>query len=197
MGERKPEVASYVVRQSLVLGAVLGLLTGALFAIFAKPLLGLLGADEAVASAGAPYLAAVGGLNVFQTVSIIGVSAMRAAGDTRTPMWLSALGSGLTVPAVYLLVSVAGLGIMGAAVAQVAVGIVFFGATLWLLWRGSLRGETDLGGGDKAMESGPAIFAGTVFALFGAGLLAWTGSRVRHREPRRSDPGPDRPWVGA
>ncbi|MFC7308387.1 hypothetical protein ACFQVC_29730 [Streptomyces monticola] len=33
------------------------------------------------------------------------------------------------------------------------------------------------------MESGPAIFAGTVFALFGAGLLMWTGVRVRHREP--------------
>ncbi|MFJ8507536.1 hypothetical protein [Streptomyces avermitilis] len=33
------------------------------------------------------------------------------------------------------------------------------------------------------MESGPAIFAGTVFALFGGGLLIWTLSRVRHRAP--------------
>ncbi|MEU1055122.1 hypothetical protein [Streptomyces sp. NPDC005876] len=33
------------------------------------------------------------------------------------------------------------------------------------------------------MESGPAIFAGTVFALFGAGLLVWTLTRVRHRRP--------------
>ncbi|MFF5536917.1 hypothetical protein ACFY71_31395 [Streptomyces cinerochromogenes] len=33
------------------------------------------------------------------------------------------------------------------------------------------------------MERGPAIFAGAVFALFGAGLLAWTGTRLRHREP--------------
>ncbi|MEU7054862.1 hypothetical protein [Streptomyces sp. NPDC046197] len=33
------------------------------------------------------------------------------------------------------------------------------------------------------MESGPAIFAGTVFALFGAALLVWTAVRVRHREP--------------
>ena len=33
------------------------------------------------------------------------------------------------------------------------------------------------------MESGPAIFAGVVFALFGAGLLMWTVARVRHREP--------------
>ncbi|MGW5372080.1 hypothetical protein ACWER6_04215 [Streptomyces sp. NPDC004009] len=33
------------------------------------------------------------------------------------------------------------------------------------------------------MESGPAIFAGLVFALFGGALLVWTGTRVRHREP--------------
>ncbi|MER5884290.1 hypothetical protein ABT160_10715 [Streptomyces sp. NPDC001941] len=33
------------------------------------------------------------------------------------------------------------------------------------------------------MESGPAIFAGTAFALFGAGLLLWTGVRVRHGAP--------------
>ncbi|KOG35372.1 hypothetical protein [Streptomyces resistomycificus] len=33
------------------------------------------------------------------------------------------------------------------------------------------------------MESGPAIFSGAVFALFGGGLLAWTAARVRHREP--------------
>ncbi|WP_411087456.1 hypothetical protein [Streptomyces sp. 061-3] len=33
------------------------------------------------------------------------------------------------------------------------------------------------------MESGPAIFAGTAFALFGAALLVWTGARVVHRAP--------------
>lgn len=33
------------------------------------------------------------------------------------------------------------------------------------------------------MESGPAIFAGVVFALFGCCLLVWTAIRVRHREP--------------
>ncbi|MER5439219.1 hypothetical protein [Streptomyces sp. NPDC002790] len=33
------------------------------------------------------------------------------------------------------------------------------------------------------MESVPAVFAGAVFGLFGAGLLAWTGARAAHREP--------------
>lgn len=33
------------------------------------------------------------------------------------------------------------------------------------------------------MESGPAIFAGLVFCLFGGGLLAWTVTRVHRRRP--------------
>ncbi|MEU0738614.1 hypothetical protein [Streptomyces sp. NPDC006134] len=33
------------------------------------------------------------------------------------------------------------------------------------------------------MESGPGIFAGVVFALFGAGLLAWTAACARRRRP--------------
>ncbi|MFJ6987440.1 MULTISPECIES: hypothetical protein [unclassified Streptomyces] len=33
------------------------------------------------------------------------------------------------------------------------------------------------------MESGPAIFAGLVFALFGGGLLTWTAVRVRQGQP--------------
>ncbi|MFE6196898.1 hypothetical protein [Streptomyces sp. NPDC057838] len=33
------------------------------------------------------------------------------------------------------------------------------------------------------MESEPAIFAGTVFSLFGGGLLAWTVTRVHRRLP--------------
>jgi putative MATE family efflux protein len=61
---------------------------------------------------------------------------MRAAGDTRTPMWLSALGSLLYVPATYLLVTVGGLGIMGAAAALIGVNVVFCAATIALLWRG-------------------------------------------------------------
>lgn len=33
------------------------------------------------------------------------------------------------------------------------------------------------------MESGPAIFVGVVFALFGGGLLLWTARRLRRGEP--------------
>ncbi|KOG07166.1 hypothetical protein AB0F25_30140 [Streptomyces wedmorensis] len=33
------------------------------------------------------------------------------------------------------------------------------------------------------MESGPAIFAGAAFTLFGGALLLWTTVRSLHREP--------------
>ncbi|MFF3862151.1 hypothetical protein [Streptomyces sp. NPDC002209] len=33
------------------------------------------------------------------------------------------------------------------------------------------------------MERGPAVFAATVFLLFGAALLGWTGARALHRAP--------------
>ncbi|MFR0358392.1 hypothetical protein [Streptomyces sediminimaris] len=33
------------------------------------------------------------------------------------------------------------------------------------------------------MESGPAIFAGVVFTLFGGALVVWIAARARHREP--------------
>jgi hypothetical protein len=37
--------------------------------------------------------------------------------------------------------------------------------------------------GAEAMESGPAIFAGIVFALFGGGLMVWIATRLRQRRP--------------
>jgi hypothetical protein len=33
------------------------------------------------------------------------------------------------------------------------------------------------------MDSAPAVFAGAVFGLFGAGLLVWTVTRITQRAP--------------
>ncbi|CAL9467468.1 hypothetical protein [Streptomyces sp. enrichment culture] len=40
------------------------------------------------------------------------------------------------------------------------------------------------------MESGPAIFAGLVFCLFGAALLVWTATRARQHRPVVHGAGP-------
>ena len=145
LGEGRREEAASITRQSLVLGAIMGVVTGVGFAVFAEPLLVLIGAAPDVVRVGAPYLAVIGGLNAFQTISIIGTSAMRAAGDTRTPMLLSLGGTLATLVISYVLIVQLGLGIMGNAYGFVAVSAVFSLVTLGLLWRG--RAGLSIAGG--------------------------------------------------
>ncbi|TMF65442.1 MAG: hypothetical protein E6I20_05880, partial [Chloroflexi bacterium] len=119
MGEGRIATAADVTRQSLVLGAVAGLAFGVFFVVFARPLLTLIGATDEVAAIGVPILAIVGGTSLFTTVWYIGVSAMSAAGDTRTPMWMAVLSAVLGVPLGYLFLIVLALGPIGAAYASV------------------------------------------------------------------------------
>ena len=180
MGEGRSGAAADAARQSLVLAAILGVLSGGAFVLLARPLLALIGADSDVIDTAAPYLGVIGGLNVFQTVSIIGLNAMRAAGDTRTPMFVTLAGSILAVGLTYALVFPAGYGVIGAAYAQVLASVAFAGVTLGLLWRG--RADLRLAGGGWAIRgetvrslmsvSLPSV-AETL--LFSVGILALGG----------------------
>ena len=136
MGEGKAEEAADATRQSLVLGALAGLLFGTGFVIFAAPLLRLLGASEDVVSVGAPFLQVAGAASGASTLWLIGTSAMRAAGDTRTPMYLSAAGSVVSVALAYVFINVIGMGPMGAAYAQTIGWLLGMGVMLLLLRRG-------------------------------------------------------------
>lgn len=183
MGEGRPAAAADAARQSLVLGAIFGIASGIVFALFARQLLLLVGASPEVADAGAPYLALTGGLNVFSTLSIIAAAAMRAAGDTRAPMWLSAAGSAMLIPSSYVLISVVGLGVIGAAYAYTAVNVVFAALAGILLWRG--RAGLRLAGGSWTVVPATtrtllAISLPTVgetvlfsFGLLGLGVLVF------------------------
>ncbi len=145
LGEGRRAEAASIARQSLVLGGILGILSGVVFAVFARPLLELLGAAPDVVELGTPYLAMIGGFNVFQTIAIIGTAAMRAAGDTRTPMMLSFCGTVAALVSSYVLIVELGLGIMGNAYATVAVSATFALITVLLLWRG--RAGLSIAGG--------------------------------------------------
>lgn len=184
LGEGRPREAAAVVRQSLVLGAVFGVASGVAFAVFAEPLLGLLGAEPDVAASGAPYLAVLGGFNVLITISFIGTAAMRAAGDTRTPMVISGVGSLLTLLAGYLTISVLGLGIIGYAWVSTGLNAALAAVTLWLLWSG--RAGLVVRGGSWRLSSAmvraiasislPAAFESLIFSL---GLLIVAGLVMR------------------
>jgi putative MATE family efflux protein len=136
MGEGRAAEAADATRQSLLLGAIAGAGFGAFFVFFSAPLLRLLGADEQIVAVGAPFLAVVGAANGAATVWLIGTSAMRAAGDTRTPMFLSIAGIVLSVGLAYLFINVLRIGPMGSAYASSIAWILGMSAMLVLLWRG-------------------------------------------------------------
>lgn len=170
LGEGKRAEAASIARQSLVLGGALGVLSGIGFAVFARPLVELIGAAPDVAAQGAPYLAVIGGFNVFQTIAIIGTAAMRAAGDTRTPMALSFGGTLATLVISYAFIVQLGLGIMGGAYAFVAVSAAFAFLTLALLWGG--RAGLSIAGGPWG------LFPGTVRSIMSISLPSAVESLV-------------------
>src|SRR5207245_3370044 len=157
---------------------------GVVFVSFAGPLLRLLGASEEVIAVGAPILALVGAGSVLQTLWFIGVSAMRAAGDSRTPMWLAILSVVLSVPLAFFFIDVTQIGPIGAAFAQLADSAVICGLVLALLWSG--RADLRLAGGSWRFDLPPvrAIFAISLpsaaeSAMFCVWLLALSGFACR------------------
>ena len=184
MGEGRPHLAADVTRQSLLVGAIAGLGVGSTFIVFAAPLLRLLGASEDVVATGTPILAVIGAGSVFQTVWFIGVSAVRAAGDSRTPMWLAVASAALSVPLAYLFIDVVRVGPIGAAYAVVLDGAVICALVIAVLWRGSA--DLRLGDGSWRLDRATvrSIFAISLpsaaeSAMFSFGILALSGFAFR------------------
>jgi putative MATE family efflux protein len=184
MGEGRARTAADVARQSLLLGVISGVAFGVGFVVFASPLLHLLGATDEVVVAATPVLAFLGAGSVFQTVWYIGVSAIRAAGDSRTPMWLAILSVGVTVPLAFVFIEVLGLGPMGAAYAIIGDSALICALTLALLWRG--RADLTIRGGSWSIDVTliRSIFAISLpsaaeSSMFSIGILALSSFAFR------------------
>ena len=184
MGEGRAGQASDVARQSITLGAISGIAFGVGFVVFASPLLRLLGADEEVVSVASPILALVGAGSVFQTVWFIATSAIRAAGDSRTPMWLAILSVIVTVPLAYLFIDVLHVGAIGAGYAVVTNSAIVCVISLYLLWVG--RADLTIRGGKWGLDVGVirSLFAISLpsaaeSTLFSVGILALSGFAFR------------------
>jgi putative MATE family efflux protein len=134
-GERAD--AARVIQQSLLVAALLGLIAAALMAIFAPDILRGMGAQPDVVDEGASFMRLIAMSLPLTAISFVGNSAMRAAGDTRTPMQLTGLqlavnallGYGLVYGPPQLHVNGVGL---ATTVARSLLGML----VLWLLWRG-------------------------------------------------------------
>jgi len=193
MGEGRPAEAADATRQSLMLGALASVVFGVGFVIFAAPLLRLLGAADDVVAIGAPFLAVIGGTSGAATVALIGTSAMRAAGDMRTPMYLALVSVVAAVALAYLFIDVLGIGPMGSAYASSIVWIVNVIVAVALLRRG-VAGLSIAGGPWRITRPTTR----TLFAIsLPSGLESATWCSVsaprtspRIRSSRRSKPSP-------
>lgn len=180
MGQGRAAEAADATRQSLLLGAVAGVLFGAFFVLFSAPLLRLLGANEEIVAIGAPFLAVVGAANGAATLWLIGTSAMRAAGDTRTPMFLSIAGIVVSVTLAYVFINVLRIGPMGSAYASSIAWVLGMSAMLVLLWRG-VAGLSIAGGPWHLSRAtirllfGISLPSAAESATFSFGILALSG----------------------
>jgi putative MATE family efflux protein len=97
IGAREPEQANQVLRQSMLLGAFIGLVATALGVALARPAVALLGAQPDVIDLSSDYLRLVSSIFFFSTLMFIGNASLRGAGDTRTPLFVMLVVNALNV----------------------------------------------------------------------------------------------------
>lgn len=128
-GGGRPDRAARVVKQSLLVAAVLvaPLVVG--FVAFAEPLIALVGGEGDALRFGVIYLMVTAPALVFEFFNIIASRTYAGVGDTFTPMVVRAGGALLNVVLTVALVLGAGLGVLGAGIGT-AVSIAVVAATL-------------------------------------------------------------------
>jgi len=97
IGMGKPDDASDTLRQTIAVTILLGMLIS-LFAGTAAPyILTFMGAKPDVIAVGTPYFRVVGYGFIFNAVAMAIASALRGAGDTKTPMTVNLFSNGVNV----------------------------------------------------------------------------------------------------
>jgi putative MATE family efflux protein len=137
-GQRNFEAARRVAGQALILSVLVALLIMSLLIPAARPFLRLMDAEAAVVESGAQYLHILLATSVISFPLSVANSIMRATGDTRRPMYITALMNVCNMGAAYVLIFGLGgiprMGVRGAALATslartlgggIAVGILF------------------------------------------------------------------------
>jgi putative MATE family efflux protein len=141
-GAKDKDKANTVLGQSLLLGAILSglLMTPGLAA--SDGLFRLFGAEASVTKVGSPYLRIVLTGTVFIVVALVSSSALRGAGDTKTPLVISVAANMVNVLLNYALIfgkfGMPRLEVIGAGIATVTAFALEAAAFLFLLWKGNL-----------------------------------------------------------
>ena len=182
VGARDERLADETLKQSIVLGTLFGLGTLVALLPFTDALIAIYGVEPLVVSYGSEYLVFLLLGNVPFTLTFVFASALRAAGDARTPLWIGVIANVLNVFLNWVLIyghlGAPALGVAGAGLAS-SLAMLFQVLLFWPLWlgrrtilrptRASFRPDTRLW--RRIMHIGyPAALEGVLFHL---GLFAF------------------------
>ena len=154
VGAKNYTEAAKVTSVSLWVGNVVAVLLMVPCIIFASEMAGIFGLDEATTADAARFIQWISVFNVAFAINMILSASLRAAGDTRTPLWIGVLTNFVNVALVYWLVfggyGVPAMGVAGAAIAN---GLSFaLAAMVYLgLWYGG-RLKVGVGGRGSMTE---------------------------------------------
>ena len=183
-GAKDEELADNVMRQAVIIGTGFGLFSWLVFLPFLAPSLTLLGMEQQVVDLGADYLFWLLAGNVPFTLAFVFAAGLRAAGDSRTPLYVGIVANLLNIILNWILIygnlGFPALGVVGAGIASsvaMFVQLIIF----MVLWRGhklkikpisnSFKPDFDIW--KRILKIGyPASIEG---ALFQFGLLSFMG----------------------
>jgi putative MATE family efflux protein len=124
IGARDPEQADRTLRQSMLLGALIGATATVLGVSLAQPAVTLLGAQDEVIGLGSAYLAIASSVLFFSTLMFIGNACLRGAGDTRTPLYVMLVVNALNIVVAWTAINgpfgLPKMGVAGSALGAVA-----------------------------------------------------------------------------
>jgi putative MATE family efflux protein len=121
IGEKNPKTASEAAAQTLIVGGLLGIVTGVLASYFAEDLLRMIGASEDAIKEGLGFTRVMFGCSIVIVFLFLINGIFRGAGNAAIAMrslWIASILNIILVPLlVYGLGSWKGLGLIGAAIA--------------------------------------------------------------------------------
>ena len=149
IGARQEQDANAVVKQSIVVGGLISVVFAIVGFFLADELIAVVGAEPEVVHLGAVYLRIVTVSGILMTYMFVISSALRGAGDTRTPMIVTGLINVVNIGAAYVLIfgklGFPAMGVAGAAAGATIARLVAAVALLAVLAKGkstlSIRGR--------------------------------------------------------
>ena len=142
IGRGDIELAKVCAGQGLLLALILGVIYMIVGAFWSRSILTAIGTPPDVAETGAQFLSILLAFSVFQSLRVIGSAILRAAGDTRTPMWATGVMNVVNLGLDYVLIYGWGpFPKMGAPGAALATGIGFVISFVIVFYRLLHRGE--------------------------------------------------------